>query len=593
MQGKRTVVHITSQAGKKTGNIAEVIKGLHTSRSYLDNIERSILLGPLPLSAEIDSPEILGPNSKVLYSSLNGPVDHPYRGQFEDVQKKFGVGIVYGKRLFNCPGGGQTCAEVILLEVAKPNPHPVNALKAWMYEDFDIESNRYENIWQYDRYVKMAPGALASLRAIAAATPETPGVLIAHDYMGMPTALAAMMDPMCTFKTVFYAHEVATARRIVEEYPGHDTMFYNAMNEAAARQYYLPEVFGPQDFYYKHPLINAARHCDGIMAISGPVENELRFLSPAFKHAKIDLAYSGLAAQQISLKEKIDSKEKLQKYTHNLLDYQPNYVFTHVTRMAPGKGLWRDLRVLENMERQFRSDGRTAVFFLLSTETTPRRHEDIRYMEENWDWPIAHREHAGDLTQTEAAFYTHIQRFNGRCRNIKAVFINQLGWDSYTCGRRMPHDMTFMDIRKGTDCEFGQSIYEPFGANNVEPLTFGGLCVISSVCGCRSLMETVTNGSVPKNIVTADYTCLDDTTADIKSILGIDRNRRDTIEERISARVAHTILDRLPQDDSRAESLIETGYQLARQADWQSICEKYFLPAIENAYTQTRPRRIA
>jgi hypothetical protein len=27
----------------------------------------------------------------------------------------------------------------------------------------------------------------------------------------------------------------------------------------------------------------------------------------------------------------------------------------------------------------------------------------------------------------------------------------------------MPADMEFMDIRKGSDVEFGQSIYEPFG----------------------------------------------------------------------------------------------------------------------------------
>ena len=44
--------------------------------------------------------------------------------------------------------------------------------------------------------------------------------------------------------------------------------------------------------------------------------------------------------------------------------------------------------------------------------------------------------------------------------------------------------MSFLDIRRGSDVEFGQSIYEPFGIAMLEPLTYGAICVISSVCGC-------------------------------------------------------------------------------------------------------------
>ena len=48
----------------------------------------------------------------------------------------------------------------------------------------------------------------------------------------MPTALAAILEHECNFRTVFHAHEVATIRRIVEDHPGHDTMFYNVLAAA-------------------------------------------------------------------------------------------------------------------------------------------------------------------------------------------------------------------------------------------------------------------------------------------------------------------------------------------------------------------------
>ena len=49
----------------------------------------------------------------------------------------------------------------------------------------------------------------------------------------MPTALAAILEgEQSRFRTIFYAHEVAPMRRVVEGNPGHDTMFYNVMRTA-------------------------------------------------------------------------------------------------------------------------------------------------------------------------------------------------------------------------------------------------------------------------------------------------------------------------------------------------------------------------
>ena len=165
-----------------------------------------------------------------------------------------------------------------------------------------------------------------------------------------------------------------------------------------------------------------------------------------------------------------------------------------MTRLVRSKGLWRDLRVLQEIEKGLRAQGKTAVFLLLSTEVSRRRSCDIANMEANYGWPVAHREGWPDLSGGEAEFYTAIQQFNARSRNVKVVFINQFGFDQKSCGRQMPADMEFLDIRKGTDVEFGQSIYEPFGIAQLEPLTFGGICVVSNVCGCAGFLRDVTGG---------------------------------------------------------------------------------------------------
>ncbi len=126
-----------------------------------------------------------------------------------------------------------------------------------------------------------------------------------------------------------------------------------------------------------------------------------------------------------------------------------------------------------------RQRNETAVLFTLSTEVPSRRGDDIRRMEQGYHWPVVHREGLPDLSNGEAAYYQGVQEFNARSRNVKVVFINQFGFEQKVCGMRMPADMEFMDIRKGSDAEFGQSIYEPFGIAQVEPISFGGICVFT------------------------------------------------------------------------------------------------------------------
>jgi hypothetical protein len=441
-------------------------------------------------------------------------------------------------------------------------------------------------LWEYEQYVRLAPVAIAALKAIGAAKDST--IVISHEFMGMPTALAAILEPMCEFKTIFYAHEVATMRRIVEGHPGHDTMFYNAIKQAHENKLYVDEVFGDQTSFFKHVLVEASKHCDAICAVGDYVVSELRFLAPEFETADIDIVYNGIPAYQITLADKLKSKEKLRQYCETLLGYKPDFIFTHVTRLVQSKGLWRDLRVLYTIEKEFRTQGKTGVLFLLSTEVTQRRSSDIYKMESAYNWPVAHREGAPDLSGGEAAFYTAVQEFNAKSKNIKIIFINQFGFNQADCGQRMPNDMEFMDIRRGSDVEFGQSIYEPFGIAQLEPLTFGGICVVSSVCGCAGFVADIAGAEGAKNLVIADYTRLNSFGfANIEDVLKIEDSVRKQIEQSVSEKVAMQVCSRLAKSESETEDMIKTGYSLAKNMSWDEVVKNYLLPCLQKVLSKS------
>ena len=233
------------------------------------------------------------------------------------------------------------------------------------------------------------------------------------------------------------------------------------------------------------------------------------------------------------------------------------------------------------------------MLLLLSTEVSRRRSRDIYNMESAYNWPVAHREGWPDLSGGEAAFYTAIQEFNAKSRNVKVIFINQFGFERKSCGARMPKDMEFMDIRKGSDVEFGQSIYEPFGISQLEPLSFGGICVISSVCGCSGFVRDVANGGNVKNVIVADYTELKNhRLGDIEDMLQIDRSVRDRIEASVSEEVARQITQRLPKNESQIQSMIQAGHALAKNMSWDVVVKNYLLSSLQKVLRKGRSRVI-
>ena len=139
-----------------------------------------------------------------------------------------------------------------------------------------------------------------------------------------------------------------------------------------------------------------------------------------------------------------------------------------------------------------------------------------------------------------------------------------------------------MDIRKGSDVEFGQSIYEPFGIAQLEPLTFGGICVFSSVCGCLGFLRDTTGGESVTNAIVADYTNLDaHNYVDIEDLLQINRSVRDQIEAVESEKVAMQICSRLPKNQAEIESLLKTGYELAKNMSWDVVVNNYLLSGLK------------
>ena len=578
------VVHVTHEAIQKMGGIGAVLEGLLTTRSYNEAVEQTFLVGPLFSGAE------LGALDSVLYHAADGIKTTPHAAALSEIEKTYHVEIIYGQRKFENKDQNVTIlTDVILVNVSNSNEDLTGQFKWQLYEHFGIESTRYESEWEYEEYVRLAEPAYEALRVLIGEETETPVYIISHEFMGMPLALKTQIERKkgngaANIRTVFYAHEVASIRPIVEGHPGHDVRFYNALDQAKTQGKLIHDVFGDPFWYFKHALIDKAHLCDTIFAVGDLVVDELRFLAPPFEAYPINLVYNGIPAFEMDLKEKLASKARLQKYARTLLDYRPDYVFTHVTRLVKSKGLWRDLQVLTHLDSLLASNDKTAVLFILSTEiATGRPHENIHEMEREYGWPVFHKIGYPDLVGAEIELNNGVSAFNLQSKAIKVVFVNQFGWSQASCGSRMPIEMEFMDIRKGSDAEFGQSIYEPFGIAQVEPLSFGAICVVSNVCGCCGFIQRATDNREVPNVVIADYTYLNAAPKSLGDVLNIGLAERTQIEVENSRDIAAKLLGRLPRKPRDVEDMIKEGYEIASRMSWEVVVKDYFLPGLKQA----------
>lgn len=597
------VVHATHEAGTKVGGIGAVLDGLLGAASYSRRVERTILTGPMYGWDSVQMERLNSPRNRltIRYSSLHGifdSVDEALRQRFQDVEQTYGVALLYGVRRF-----GDEEHEIILIDASNPTGQPIDSYRYYLWHHYGIDSNRYSHDEEFNLFIATASPLFATLKALEADKGLEPDekMLIAHEWLGMPLLFAAQMNEPGAWRTIFYAHEMATARLLVEENGGHDTRFYNALFRARSWNLDLESLFGDQSHYFKHALIRQAARFDNIFAVGDLVEAELRFLGGEFSHKNIDLVYNGVTPERVTLAERQTSRRLLKDYCNALFGFRPNYLFTHVTRMVLSKGMWRDLRVMEHLDRMLAEDGKSAILFVLSTSLPAgRRSEWVRAWEEQYGWPVGHRGDNGDLVGPEVDyFFDGVEPFNQSARSSRIVLINQFGWSQDRCGVRMPAEMEFGDIRKGSDLEFGQSIYEPFGIAQVEPLSYGALTCVSNVCGCVGFIDragatidpssatddTQRTSARSENVVVADYVTLPDEYP-IDSpydALRIDRGTRDWIEQRNSGDTAWQLYRRLPQNESEMQRLLESGRALSEAMSWDVVVEELFYPGLLKA----------
>jgi hypothetical protein len=206
---------------------------------------------------------------------------------------------------------------------------------------------------------------------------------------------------------------------------------------------------------------------------------------------------------------------------------------------------------------------------------------DILRMEAEWGWPLAHREGPPDLTPGEARYYTHVQAFNARARHVHLIYINQFGFSRERCGNRVPADIEFQDLRRGTDAEFGLSLYEPFGISPLEPLTFGALCVISTSCGCTGFWHQVTGRKAARNVILADYIGARRGIKTLEDAASIGAAELRETELSVAGPIAATILERLPKTQAQERELLRTGHEFAQRMSWDAVAETLIFPAIQ------------
>lgn len=603
----RTVVHVTHEAVDHLGGIGTVLAGLLASDRYRESVGRSILVGPLPWPdrATHDPKTRLGEHATAcLYSGPDQHDPHQLGALLQPIEWAFGTRMVYGKRTFARPGDESVHAEaeVLLIDVSNPDRNRLALLKWFLFEHHRIECNRYEHSWDFEEYTRLAGPAYHALCALLGpVAPGNPAAVIAHEFMGVPTALRCAAD-RARFRTLFHAHECSTGRRLTEEHPGMDVAFYPAMNAAMKKGESVGEVFSDQSAFPRHALISRVHVLDGIMAVGPETADELRFLSPQMRESRTKVVYNGLPARRVTLAEKKHSRGLVDTYLKNALGFVPDYLITHVTRPVPSKGLWRDLTICRHLAEHLAASGKTAAYLLLTCAAQTRTREQVEDMTKRYRWPAAHQQGFPDLVGPEIDLYNQMQSFNvqvskqaeskeGKQSPVTAVLVNQFGFSQERLGDHAPAALTTADLRRAADVELGMSTYEPFGIAQLEPLHAGAICVTSTVCGCMGLVRRAmkTAGMESCDVVLpADFagqTRHPDGTA-ITDPLSLTAAQRLAIEDSVCRTLAAQLAQRLPRSDADRERLLKQGQTLAPLMSWETVVETDFMPSIEDAIAQ-------
>ncbi len=593
-----TVVHVTHEATEKLGGIGAVLEGLIANQTYQRAVGRSILVAPLfKREPGVDPLDRLGEGAtKVHYSSIDHIDAVGFGAVLRPIEWAFGTPLVYGRRTLamEVDHGATGEAEVLLVDVSNPDLRRLAEFKHALYEKFGIHAHRYERSWDFEEYCRLAWPAWHALMALIPAS-EFPGALISHEYMGMCTALAAAMDPQRRLRTIFHAHECSTARSLVERLPGHDLAFYPAMHRALDSGRHLAAVFGDQSDNPRHALVSQVHRLDLTLAVGEETAAEMRFLGRQSERARTQVCFNGVPSEPLTMVDVERSRKLVFDWIERAYGFRPDYLFTHVTRPVISKGLWRDLRVMSQMEQALKRDGKRAMYLLVTSAGRVRTPEEIARMRERYRWPRAHHEGWPDLVGPEIHLWHDIEVFNNPGRAgagaIVGAMVNQFGFTRERLGADAPADITIADLRRAADVEFGQSTYEPFGIAQLEPLHCGAICVPSAVCGCvgfaqREIRALGMDPAQTPNLLVADYVNAFDPPADAALLT---REQRDAVETRVAGAIAAQLLPRLARTPDDRRRLLDAGQAIAARMNWTRVCEDMFIPALRSVVGERSP----
>jgi len=579
----KIAIHITHEAVQKIGGIGSVIAGLLTSDSYKNYFDKSLLYGPL-FNSEGTATSRLGKDGLVLYSGIDNYDTEKYAYLFSNIEKKYNISIVYGKRMITNESNSNnfTETETVLVHINNMKSEYVNKFKFALWENYRIQSDKFTD-WDYEQYLRIAVPYTEILNTLT--SKDDILTHFSHEYMGMSAVLKVIMDrdksKRKTDRTVFYAHEVSTARSIVENHPAHDISFYGILRHKDLNNRSMEEIFGDKSGYYRNELVKRTLHVDHIFAVSDLIAKELKFLNPNIEDNKISIVYNGISLKKINFENKTASKVILQNYCKTLLNYNPDIIFSHVTRLVSSKGLWRDILLLEKLDELFEQRSVKGFYILLSTLIGPGRPAgEVTRMESAYGWPLLHREGWPDLVGIETEVYDRISHFNAKSKAIKGIFINQFGFSRHNCGSRIPENAQWIDLRIGSDVELGMSVYEPFGIAQIETIQFGGLAVLSDACGCCGLIKSKYKSNDNSfHIVDFTKNNADNT---IESLLNMNSSDKNRIEEDSINAEAKNIFNKIKAvlDENNFAEHVKSSQKLAHEIDWDHIVSKNIIPVL-------------
>ena len=536
-------IHITHEAQRKYGGIGAVINGLVPAADYGRIFERTMVYGPL-FETEGPLTDRLGEEGEVLYSGPEGYDPAGMGRLLAPIEARYGIGLVYGRRtVFSelSPDRGRE-AEVVLADTRFARAGAVEEIKDLFRDRFGLDSGNFQD-WDYEQYLRLAipyPDLLAAL------CPETRAVHLAHEYMGLPAVLRVAAGRAQGLRpgdrTFYYAHEVPPARSMVENLAGHEIAFDNLMELGLDQGRTLEDDLGSQAHSYRAELVKRAHWLDGILAVSDSVRNQLLYFWPDLGSTRIEVVYNGFNYKPLDWEVKLECRRLIRDYCQTLLNYRPQVIITHVTRLVVSKGLWRDLTLLYHLDEHLAQRGLTGFYLLLATLiASGRPRAEISRMEYEYGWPLLHQEGWPDLEGEERNIYRYLTLFNARSRAIKGVFLNQFGFDRESCGLRVPPGADRLTLRAAADTELGLSVYEPFGISQLETYAYGGLPVVSRACGCSFLLEETAPAGT---YAILDFAHPGDGGVDLtdrRRLTSMTREERDAIEKTVISGQAPTL----------------------------------------------------